>query len=175
VTDVVVSKIGIVPRSTTRDQIEARLQQLLPNESVSWDVLERLTGRPRSALYQITKSARESLRRDYKLHFKIEHGAGVRRIDHAEVAREVVPSGTRKLRSQANRNLRVISDIVLDDVPAPDRVNVIAHASISAFVRAATTARAVKLLSGEQTTRALTPEEAAKKLFLQAKATTTTG
>lgn len=162
-------RVGILPRSALRDQIEARLAQLEIDATVTWEQLEALTGKPRLALYSTTKSARDSLRRNAKMHFVTESGDGVRRISHAEAAKVVVPKGTRKIRNQANRNTRVIADLDLDQVAQADRLNVLAHASLAAFVRNSTTQKSIKALEAGQSEKALSPEEAAQRLYRQLK------
>lgn len=162
-------KVGITPRSAIRDQIEARLGTLEVEQIASWEELEQLTGRPRVELYQLCTSARDALRRNQKMHFVTQEGEGIRRVSHAEAARVIVPRGTRKLRSTARRNTRVIRDVDLDQVPQAERITVLSHASLAAFVQVATTDKAVKALEGAQTSKALTPEEAAARLFKQLK------
>lgn len=156
-------------KSVEREMIESRLMALSVGDFVSWDELQKLINKSQRDVAAYTHNARRYLAQEHRAHFAVDHGRGIYRISHAEVAETTIPRATKKMRKAATRSLRIISAVNLDEVAPADRLSVLAHGSVAAFVREATRPKALKILSANVDAKILTPSQAATLLLAQAK------
>lgn len=167
------SQLAAKPRtvqlSDTTQRVVARLRSVAIGETVQWDELEDITGRPRDAVRDMARTAARLLQDEEKMHFRTCVSVGVERVDFTTVAREVVPGQRRRIGTLAGRMMRTTRNVIVDGLDKADREQIFLHQTIGGLAQLACTDASYKHLRAPVddcvTVEPMTVQEAAALLF----------